>query len=194
MAVELVADASAGVLPAWAGGALGPGEAIRRFHGATITQRALAPASSFLLDVMGFAAEGIEGERHRFILGPEESRTRIDILVDPRAPASRQSAGSVHHVAWRAADDEEQLRWRVALIEAGGKPTEVIDRCYFHSIYFREPGGLLFEIATDHPGFSADEGVDSLGSALKLPRWLESSRPSIERVLPPISLPTIGAA
>jgi glyoxalase family protein len=100
----------------------------------------------------------------------------------------------VHHIAWRAADDAEQLRWRAALIEAGRRPTEVIDRCYFHSIYFREPGGLLFEIATDPPGFSADETVDSLGGALKLPRWLESSRPSIERVLPPLTLPAVGAA
>jgi glyoxalase family protein len=194
MVVELVADASAGGIPGLAGSAVVPDHAIRAFHGATITQRALAPASSFLVDVMGFAATGIEGARHRFILGPEAERTRVDILVDPLAPAGRQSAGSVHHIAWRAADDAEQLRWRAALIEAGRRPTEVIDRCYFHSIYFREPGGLLFEIATDPPGFSADETVDSLGGALKLPRWLESSRPSIERVLPPLTLPAVGAA
>jgi glyoxalase family protein len=194
MVVELVADASVGGIPGWAGSAVGADRAIRKFHGATIMQRALAPASSFLVGVLGFAAAGIEGERHRFILGPEESGTRIDILVEPQAPAGRQSAGSVHHIAWRAADDEEQLRWRAALIEAGGKPTEVIDRCYFHSVYFREPGGLLFEIATDPPGFPADESLDSLGSALKLPRWLEPRRASIERVLPPLTLPAVGVA
>jgi glyoxalase family protein len=97
----------------------------------------------------------------------------------------------VHHIAWRAAGDEEQLRWRSALIEAGRTPTEVIDRCYFHSIYFREPGGLLFEIATDPPGFSVDETVDSLGGSLKLPRWLEHERSGIERILPPLALPAV---
>jgi glyoxalase family protein len=194
MVVELIEDASVDALPAWEGGTVGADQAIRRFHGATITQRSLEPASSFLADVMGFAAAGIEGARHRFILGPEEGRTRIDILLDPKAAAGRQSAGSVHHIAWRAADDEEQLLWRAALIEAGRSPTEVIDRCYFRSVYFREPGGLLFEIATDPPGFSADETKDALGGSLKLPRWLEPQRPSIERVLPPLSLPAVGAA
>jgi len=191
MVIELIADSLSDRIPGWARSPVGPDRAIRAFHGATITQRALEPASSFLVGTMGFAAAGREGRRHRFILGPEAGRTRIDILVDPDAPAGRQSAGSVHHIAWRAAGDEEQLRWRSALIEAGRTPTEVIDRCYFHSIYFREPGGLLFEIATDPPGFSVDETVDSLGGSLKLPRWLEHERSGIERILPPLALPAV---
>jgi glyoxalase family protein len=95
----------------------------------------------------------------------------------------------VHHIAWRAKDDEEQLIWRKNLARAGASPTPVMDRSYFHSIYFREPGGVLFEIATDPPGFSIDEAVDALGTHLKLPPWLEEQRPLIERHLPPISVP-----
>jgi glyoxalase family protein len=95
----------------------------------------------------------------------------------------------VHHIAWRAKDDDEQAVWRQDLLRAGAAPTPVMDRSYFHSIYFREPGGVLFEIATDPPGFSSDESVDTLGTQLKLPPWLEADRGPIERHLPPILLP-----
>jgi glyoxalase family protein len=97
-------------------------------------------------------------------------------------------AGTVHHVAFRAHDEAEQLNWRKAIVALGFDVTPVLDRQYFRSIYFREPGGVLFEIATDPPGFATDEAPQSLGTALKLPPWLESQRAVIERQLPPLRL------
>jgi glyoxalase family protein len=99
------------------------------------------------------------------------------------------AAGSVHHIAFRTQDETEQLKWREHLIDLGLNATPVIDRTYFHSIYFREPGGILFEIATESPGFTLDEKLQELGTHLRLPSWYESSRSEIEKVLPPIHLP-----
>ena len=96
--------------------------------------------------------------------------------------------GTVHHIAFRTPDDDQQKTWREEIIRAGLNPTPVIDREYFHSVYFREPGGVLFEIATDPPGFTLDEPEDKLGTSLKLPPWLESSRKHIEKALPEIEL------
>jgi glyoxalase family protein len=193
MVVELFADASVNGIAGWAGSAAGRRSAVRRFHGVTFTHRDLAPSATFLTDVMGFAPGGSEGNRHRFLVGPEGAQGRIDILVDPAARDARQSAGSVHHIAWRAKDDAEQLSWRKDLSRAGASPTPVMDRSYFHSIYFREPGGVLYEIATDAPGFATDETVEALGSRLKLPSWLEEERAMIERHLPPLAVPARAA-
>jgi hypothetical protein len=95
-------------------------------------------------------------------------------------------------VAWRTTDDQQQRAWRELLAKAGMNVTPVIDRCYFHSIYFREPGGVLFEIATDPPGFTIDESKDELGMSLQLPPWLESARRHLEHTLPPVHLPEIS--
>lgn len=104
----------------------------------------------------------------------------------PDAAGGRVSVGTVHHVAWRVAGDAEQREWREHLVGDGLNVTPVLDRQYFRSIYFREPGGVLFEIATDPPGFAIDEPFDRLGTALKLPAWLEPQRARIERELPPL--------
>ena len=189
MKVELFEDQGTRGDPGWAGSAVDDRYAIRRFHGVTFTHRELGRAGAFLTDVMGFERAASDGSRHRFLAGPQEAPARIDIVVDPAAPPARQSAGSVHHIAWRAKDDQEQLAWRSDLSRAGASPTPVMDRSYFHSIYFREPGGVLFEIATDPPGFATDEPAGSLGTSLKLPPWLESERQLIQRHLPPISVP-----
>ncbi|MGA2763585.1 MAG: ring-cleaving dioxygenase [Spirochaetia bacterium] len=189
MRIELFPDAGADRVRAWAGSAAGPRYAIRRFHGVTFTHRELEQPGAFLTGVLGFAQGPSEGNRHRFTVGSGEAQARIDILADPHAPALRQSAGSVHHIAWRVKDEEEQLAWRKDLSSAGVSPTPVLDRSYFHSIYFREPGGVLFELATDPPGFSIDEAPDALGTLLKLPPWLEPQRQLIERHLPPLSVP-----
>jgi glyoxalase family protein len=98
--------------------------------------------------------------------------------------------GTVHHVAWRAADARHQSEWREAMVKAGRSVTPVIDRYYFKSIYFREPGGVLFEIATDGPGFTVDETVESLGSTLSLPPWFNVRRDRLDVTLPPIVVPT----
>ena len=101
----------------------------------------------------------------------------------------RVAAGSVHHIAFRAKDKHEQLKWREYLVDLGYNVTPVIDRTYFHSIYFREPGGVLFEIATEPPGFTLDEKLEELGTHLRLPPWMESARSQIETILPPIQVP-----
>jgi glyoxalase family protein len=129
------------------------------------------------------------GNRFRFV-APSESPGRIvDLLCMPDSRAGHVAAGSVHHIAFRAKDDDEQLQWREHLVELGYDVTPVIDRTYFHSIYFREPGGILFEIATEPPGFTLDEPIEELGSKLRLPTWMEAARSQIEQVLPPIALP-----
>jgi len=189
MVVELVEDPAAGAIPPWSAGPVDEGRAIRRLHGVTMLHGSLAPTGEFLTGGMGFAAAGSDGGRHRFLAGEGEGQARIDVVVDTPAPAARQSAGSVHHIAWRVKDDAEQREWRPRLRKAGTTPTQVMDRRYFHSIYFREPGGVLFEIATDPPGFLVDETMDALGAELKLPPWLEPQRELIQRDLPPLSLP-----
>jgi glyoxalase family protein len=117
----------------------------------------------------------------------------LDILHRPVQPEEIPDeavfgAGSIHHIAFRVPTDEMQLEYQSALREAGYGVTDVRDRCYFHSIYYREPGGVLFEIATEGPGFAIDEPADSLGESLKLPEWYESTRSAIERRLTPIAL------
>ena len=107
----------------------------------------------------------------------------------PESQPGHVAAGTVHHIAFRARNDEEQREWREHLIELGYNVSPVMDRTYFHSIYFREPGGVLFEIATDPPGFTLDENLDELGVHLRVPPWLESARAEIEKTLPPIRVP-----
>ncbi|MBZ5674086.1 MAG: ring-cleaving dioxygenase [Acidobacteriia bacterium] len=131
-----------------------------------------------LLGILGFTPAGIEGNRHRFEL--PDGAARVDILHEPQTERGKMGSGAVHHLAFRVADEAEQLEWRARLIEAGVHVSPVKDRLYFHSIYFREPGGVLFEIATDGPGFLIDEPEEALGSSLCLPPWLEPARESIE--------------
>jgi len=137
---------------------------------------------------MGFKKVGEQGNRFRFDVGRGGAGARLDILCASEASYGRISAGIVHHVAWRVADDNSQQSWRKRLVDEHLNVTPVIDRCYFHSIYFREPGGVLFELATDPPGFAIDESTEKLGEALKLPTWLEGNRKRIEQVLPPVQL------
>ena len=190
MVVELVEDAAVDGLPGWSEGPVEPGHAVRKFHGITLTYKSTGPTSAFMTEALGFTAGEREDRRHRHTGGIEAGRALVDLVEDPGAPPARQSAGSVHHIAWRVKDDAEQLDWQGALRKSGAaSPTQVMDRQYFNSIYFREPGGALFEIATDPPGFSIDEPEDALGTHLKLPPWLEPDRAVIERHLPPLSVP-----
>ena len=111
------------------------------------------------------------------------------MVCAPSGPTGQLGAGTVHHLAWRTASDADQREWRNVLVRAGINVSPVMDRRYFHSIYYREPGGILFEIATDAPGFATDEPISRLGERLMLPPWLESSRRAIEAALPPLTLP-----
>jgi len=150
--------------------------------GVTLCENNLEPTAQFLA-ILGFAPAGPpEGNRHRFELagGATLANTRIDVLHEPETERGKLGAGAIHHVALRVANEAEQLDWRVRLMDAGIRVSAVKDRYHFHSIYFREPGGVLFEIATDGPGFLIDEPAETLGSSLCLPPWLEPSRESIE--------------
>ncbi len=153
-----------------------------RLHSATLRESDVERTAAFLTGVLGFSRIATEGDRTRF----RQNNAVIDIVATPGAQRGRLSSGMVHHIAFRVADEATQLEWRDKLKQAGVHVTRVIDRLYFRSIYFREPGGALFEIATDGPGFFVDEA--ELGSGLRLPPWLEGIRESIERRLPAVQI------
>ena len=143
--------------------------------------------AEFLTSVLGFQRLGSENGWTRY--GFADAAGVIDVRETPEARRGAWGVGSVHHLAWRVADDERQLAMRELLEEVGAEPTPVIDRFWFHSVYFREPGGVLFELATDGPGFAVDEDPAHLGETLVLPPWLESARGEIEAVVPPLRPP-----
>jgi glyoxalase family protein len=168
--------------------------ALRGFNAPTLEVQLGKLTEQLLIGTFGFDMINEEQGRRRFSLNPDSPAAQIDLVERTDTGFGNISAGTVHHIAFRAADEQEQLRWRALLEEIGLGVTPVIDRQYFHSIYFREPGGILFEIATDEPGFATDEPVEHLGEALKLPPQYEEHRGSIEQVLPPIALPvTFGS-
>jgi len=172
----------------WDGVADIPAErAVRGLHSITLSEQLLDPTASMLTDLLGMDVAGDGSSRARFAMSDGGPGT----LVDVQAGASTrglQAGGTVHHVAYRAPDLETMTTWRDLLTDQGVSVTEILDRRYFKSIYFREPGGVLFEIATDAPGFDIDEPLLELGRSLQLPPWLEPSREEIAASLPPIEL------
>ncbi|MEK7347607.1 MAG: ring-cleaving dioxygenase [Candidatus Eisenbacteria bacterium] len=166
-----------------------PERQIRGLHGARMLERALAPTASFLEEVMGFRRVGTEGSWHRYALPAGGSGTLLDVAESPNTPRGIWGIGAIHHLAWRVDDDEHELAVRERIEAAGARPTPVIDRFWFRSVYFKEPGGVLFELATDGPGFGVDEETAHLGEKLVLPPWLEPRRAQIESALPPLAMP-----
>jgi glyoxalase family protein len=162
--------------------------AIRGLHSTTLSIRAPAESLAFLTDVLDFQVVNEAEGRTRVAIGADEAGKLLEIVETPDAPAAVNGLGTVHHMAFAIDDEDEQLRMREELLRAGRRVTEVRDRQYFKSIYFREPGGVLYEIATLGPGFMVDEPIDCLGQDLKLPPWEEPNRPAIEAGLPGISL------
>jgi glyoxalase family protein len=189
--LELVATRNDWAEKVWKGGPVPTEYAVRGFHGIVLSEAALERTSTLLSETMGFRRMGEAGNRFRFEVGEGGPSTIVDVLTDRGVPRGIVSVGTVHHVAYRTSEDEQQKAWREQLIQAGMNVTPVIDRKYFHSIYYREPGGVLFEIATDPPGFTVDEAVDQLGEHLALPSWLEPRRREIEQALPPVRLPSV---
>ena len=161
--------------------------AIRGFFGTTVSEQNLNPTAAFIQAALEFRKVGEEGNRHRYEVGKGGPGTYVDILVQPDIRRGTMGTGIINHVAFRTPDDETQLQVRNTIFGSGYNVTEVINREYFKSIYFREPGGVLFEVATDPPGFMIDEAKESLGTDLKLPPWLEKQRRAIEEVLPPLT-------
>jgi glyoxalase family protein len=185
--LELVVQPGAEDRPGWSGGGVPHAHAIRGIAGVTLTLNRHEQSAALLTDVLGLVHAASDQNRFRYVAG--DGSSFVDIVSRPDVPYGMPGAGSVHHIAWRTSDDEQQQQWQRTLRRYGLDVTPVRDRQYFHSIYFLEPGGVLFEIATDPPGFMLDEAPEQLGSSLKLPNWLEGQRAAIERRLPPIVLP-----
>ncbi len=169
--------------------------AISGVFGVTLTEARTEPTGAFLEETLGFHRLLEEGPRSRFAAGPpgrEEAGgpgALLDLVHAPNEPRGTVAVGTMHHVAWRTPDDGEQRVWRQQIDVMGHGVTPILDRLYFHSIYFKEPGGALFEIATDPPGFTVDEAPDRLGEGLCLPPWLDQLRDRLEQELPPLRLP-----
>lgn len=161
--------------------------AIHGFHAPTF-EVSRAKKSESVLALLGFELIAEEGPRKRFSVNSKSTSASIDLVERPDGQFGINSAGTVHHIAFRCADEKEQLKWRKQIEDLGLHVTPVIDRFYFHSIYFREPSGILFEIATEGPGFTVDEPASHLGETLKLPPQYEQHRAEIERALAPILL------
>ena len=181
--LALVETADSREFTAWRGSPVPEGFQVRGIHGVRMRERDLISTGGFLKEGMGFAELAQESGWHRF--GPPGGGSgRFLDVRESTEPRGQWGVGAVHHVAWRVADDAAQQRARADVIAAGARPTPQIDRFWFRSVYFKEPGGVLFELATDGPGFAVDESADTLGEHLVLPPWLEGQRAKIEAALP----------
>jgi glyoxalase family protein len=186
---ELVANRHDGRTP-WTTGEITADVAIRGLHSVTLVVSDRKATLDLMTSLLGYQVVDEIDKRTRVAVHGSGPGHIIDIVSDPDAAPARNGLGTVHHVAMEVATADEQLRMRQELIRYGCHVTEVRDRCYFTSIYFREPGGVLFEIATSGPGFAIDEDPARLGQALKLPPWEEPSRKEIERALPAVVVPS----
>src|SRR5665647_2564161 len=158
--------------------------ATRGFHSITLTLKNVTPTATILTDILGYKLLKQEGNRYRFVTDAIENASVVDIIEAPNLAQGLNAAGTNHHVAFRVKDDAVLMEYREKIASKGLSITPKIDRDYFFSLYFREPGGVLFELATDNPGFTRDEPLSELGTHLKLPKQYEQSRAEIEKVLP----------
>jgi glyoxalase family protein len=187
--VELVTHVSAEDHPGWEGAGVPAAHSIRGLYAVTLWQGSCEATAKILTDSLGFRLAREQGSVCRYVVGDAGPGAIVDLRCVPGLWSAVSGAGTIHHVAFRARDGEAQLKARDELTGVGLNVTPQLDRDYFRSVYFREPGGVLFEIATDPPGFLIDESYDSLGHALKLPSWLEPRRFEIEALLPNIHPP-----
>ncbi|GAB2673601.1 ring-cleaving dioxygenase [Saccharopolyspora gloriosae] len=188
LGLALVAHPQGDPRAPWDDGIVPAEHGIRGLHSVTLSVTD-ETATAAMFDGLGLSFAAQDGNRFRFTAGEGGPGAFVDVLVTPDVPQGLVAAGAVHHVAWRAPDEATQATWREELLGSGVDVTSILDRQYFRSIYFREPGGTLLEIATDEPGFTADEPLLELGRALKLPPWLEPKRDEIDRMLPKLNLP-----
>ena len=174
----------------WPGSPVPPQYQVRGLHAARLWERDLNTTAHFLINALGFERLGEEDGWTRFGVHGGGSGKIAEIREVPQEQLGQWGVGSVHHIAWRTPDEQREMALRADVIAAGAHPTGLIDRFWFKSVYFREPGGVLFELATDGPGFGIDEKTENLGEKLILPPWLEPHRPAIEDALPPLTMPT----
>jgi glyoxalase family protein len=189
MRVELVETTVIDASHLWEGSGVPAEFAVHGFLGATLSETGYERTAALLTETMGFLLLGQEQNRFRYESVHShagEAGRFVDVVCAPAAQEGRVAVGTIHHIAFRTPDDAQQREWLGELGRLNYNVSPVMDRVYFHSIYYREPGGILFEIATDSPGFAVDEPVEKLGESLKLPPWLETLRPQIEAALPPI--------
>ena len=191
MGVELVETDNLPKIDFWEDGPIPQEYALHGFHSVTLWLENRQPTAELLTSQMGYQAAGQEENRHRFIADQGALGHIVDIVERPGEVQAGFGVGSIHHIAFRAPNDEQQLEYQSFIRDAGFGVTEVLDRSYFHSIYFRERGGVLFEIATDTPGFAIDEPVNALGETLKLPEWFEPNRTAIEESVAPLELKSV---
>ena len=181
---ELTASKTTDTRLPWETDQISADNATRGFHNVTITTNKLQPTADVLTHLFGYKLAQSHVNRYRFMTDAVDQANLIDLIEVPGESVGHVAAGSVHHVAFRVKDEQVLMEFRDKIIAAGLSITEKIDRNYFYSLYFREPGGVLFEIATENPGFAVDESVDMLGSTLKLPAQYEHRREEIIRHLP----------
>jgi glyoxalase family protein len=175
----------------WDGSSVPAEHQIRGLHGAQIWERDAGATAKFLTEILGFERRAEENGVTRFAF--PKSAGIVDVRATPELRRGAWGVGAVHHLAWRVDDEAHQLELRARIEGAGRQPTPVIDRFWFKSVYIQEPGGVLFEIATDGPGFAVDEDAEHLGESLVLPPWLEPARPRIEEALPILKLHALEA-
>jgi catechol 2,3-dioxygenase-like lactoylglutathione lyase family enzyme len=187
--LELVGSGGPDLKHVWTNGPVDSSKAIKGFHGVTIVERNAETTAMLLTRTMGLSLIAQEAELSQYKVDGDGPGMFIEVVNAPNTQHGHVAVGTVHHVAWRTPDDETQLGWLETLRNLSFNVSSVMDRIYFHSIYFREPGGVLFEIATDTPGFAVDEKPEALGSSLKLPPWYEPSRDEIEAAIRPLRLP-----
>jgi glyoxalase family protein len=176
----------------WDGSPIPVEHQIRGLESARLVERDLVVTATFLSAAMGFTHLGTENGWQRYGLGAGKSATYVDVREEPTARSGAWGTGSIHHIAWRVDDEAHQLEVRASVSAHGARPTPVIDRFWFKSVYFKEPGGILFELATDGPGFAVDEERAHLGETLVLPPWLESDRAQIEATVPKLVPPRLS--
>jgi glyoxalase family protein len=186
LALALVAVTKPDERIGWTTKAVSSQNSIKGFFGASLTLKQIDETAKILTDILGYRIHSHEGNRYRFINESIKTANTIDLLESQDGKRGRTSAGTNHHIAFRVADENVQMTYREKVLEKGLQITPKIDRDYFYSMYFREPGGVLFEIATDNPGFTVDESLEALGTSLKLPDPLEPAREEIEESLPPL--------
>lgn len=185
--ISLIASRDADDRRPWSTPEVPEGVGTKGFHSVTLTLREIAPTAGILTDVFGYRLERQEGNRYRFRTDAVATAAVVDLVEAPREGRGLNGGGTNHHVAFRVANEDMQMAFREKILSRGLHITPRINRDYFYSVYFREPGGVLFELATDNPGFTVDEPLGELGTHLKLPAQYEPMRTEIEKSLPALA-------